>query len=342
MCAPSPSIGMNQSNRACDLSLMTESLPRFAAPARSGPARAGQVGLPPELEHQEDPQRPAMVAVTGDMLRHEPPHRFGSEEPDPAHPFGRKGLLEQRSQGATQPLGDRDAEALFPPSDDRVGQPPGQGALQHVLRGPAPELHRRRHGASQLDERRIEEWSTRLHAARHRAAVHLHQRLPGEIELAVMVDRAADGIARGRARHDLGDVPGGIERGAGLANLRRDQVTARGWREAAHHDLDGDVRGVLRAAKELLEEEARAPVAVRGRQSVEEPRRSPEGPARQAARPSGERRDRKSTRLNSSHLVISYAVFCLKKKKTLNFHTYRYTYSRKRHSAGPTRRSRPS
>src|SRR5688500_19095235 len=28
--------------------------------------------------------------------------------------------------------------------------------------------------------------------------------------------------------------------------------------------------------------------------------------------------DRKSTRLNSSHLVISYAVFCLKKKTTKN------------------------
>src|SRR5256885_9686308 len=27
--------------------------------------------------------------------------------------------------------------------------------------------------------------------------------------------------------------------------------------------------------------------------------------------------DRKSTRLNSSHLVISYAVFCLKKKKEM-------------------------
>src|SRR5256885_3898329 len=27
--------------------------------------------------------------------------------------------------------------------------------------------------------------------------------------------------------------------------------------------------------------------------------------------------DRKSTRLNSSHLVISYAVFCLKKKKKM-------------------------
>src|SRR2546426_5028926 len=30
---------------------------------------------------------------------------------------------------------------------------------------------------------------------------------------------------------------------------------------------------------------------------------------------SRQRPDRKSTRLNSSHLVISYAVFCLKKKK---------------------------
>src|SRR5260221_10233948 len=30
----------------------------------------------------------------------------------------------------------------------------------------------------------------------------------------------------------------------------------------------------------------------------------------------GQRIDRKSTRLNSSHTVISYAVFCLKKKKT--------------------------
>src|SRR5256885_10896389 len=29
--------------------------------------------------------------------------------------------------------------------------------------------------------------------------------------------------------------------------------------------------------------------------------------------------DRKSTRLNSSHLVISYAVFCLKKKKLVHF-----------------------
>src|SRR2546426_4773556 len=40
---------------------------------------------------------------------------------------------------------------------------------------------------------------------------------------------------------------------------------------------------------------------------------SPEGSS--STRSVATRSDRKSTRLNSSHLVISYAVFCLKKKK---------------------------
>src|SRR5438477_8003342 len=34
------------------------------------------------------------------------------------------------------------------------------------------------------------------------------------------------------------------------------------------------------------------------------------------------RRDRKSTRLNSSHMSISYAVFCLKKKKKNTYNSY--------------------
>src|SRR5216684_5562184 len=34
------------------------------------------------------------------------------------------------------------------------------------------------------------------------------------------------------------------------------------------------------------------------------------------------RRDRKSTRLNSSHGYISYAVFCLKKKKKIKYKLY--------------------
>src|SRR2546426_7781272 len=36
--------------------------------------------------------------------------------------------------------------------------------------------------------------------------------------------------------------------------------------------------------------------------------------------------DRKSTRLNSSHLVISYAVFCLKKKKYTTLYSRCYSY----------------
>src|SRR5437588_7539084 len=38
-------------------------------------------------------------------------------------------------------------------------------------------------------------------------------------------------------------------------------------------------------------------------------------------------RDRKSTRLNSSHTVISYAVFCLKKKKTKQTKRRRYRHT---------------
>src|SRR2546426_1874108 len=54
------------------------------------------------------------------------------------------------------------------------------------------------------------------------------------------------------------------------------------------------------------------PLADRGaRESAGRPGRGRRAPV-QAPRA----QDRKSTRLNSSHLVISYAVFCLKKKKT--------------------------
>src|SRR5437899_10422295 len=44
-------------------------------------------------------------------------------------------------------------------------------------------------------------------------------------------------------------------------------------------------------------------------------RARPDRVVERCAEQSDNRRDRKSTRLNSSHLGISYAVFCLKKKK---------------------------
>src|SRR2546427_9302687 len=44
-------------------------------------------------------------------------------------------------------------------------------------------------------------------------------------------------------------------------------------------------------------------------------------------------RDRKSTRLNSSHSQISYAVFCLKKKKKQKTHA---AHSKNKHTCGQT------
>src|SRR3712207_6947330 len=60
----------------------------------------------------------------------------------------------------------------------------------------------------------------------------------------------------------------------------------------------------------------RALVRLRRAAAARRPQRRPTAP------PAGER-DRKSTRLNSSHANISYAVFCLKKKKNIAFtHTH--------------------
>src|SRR3712207_7009588 len=64
-------------------------------------------------------------------------------------------------------------------------------------------------------------------------------------------------------------------------------------------------------------------VGVRGLRHLRhrlEPREAADGQGAARARPRPRaaarlRRDRKSTRLNSSHANISYAVFCLKKKK---------------------------
>src|SRR2546426_5022500 len=71
-------------------------------------------------------------------------------------------------------------------------------------------------------------------------------------------------------------------------------------------------RSLRRLAPELADERPRLALLV-GRDRVR-----PRAPARRS-RP---RSDRKSTRLNSSHLVISYAVFCLKKKKKQMKTTY--------------------
>src|SRR2546426_7700884 len=60
------------------------------------------------------------------------------------------------------------------------------------------------------------------------------------------------------------------------------------------------------------------------RRSASSCRRRMPSPARV---PAPDAKDRKSTRLNSSHLVISYAVFCLKKKSNLHLFRFRKLYT---------------
>src|SRR2546426_4282486 len=65
-----------------------------------------------------------------------------------------------------------------------------------------------------------------------------------------------------------------------------------------------------RAARVLI-----APGATSGGRGCPRPRRAGRSSGTRGRSRTPAYRDRKSTRLNSSHLVISYAVFCLKKKK---------------------------
>src|SRR2546426_5075527 len=58
-----------------------------------------------------------------------------------------------------------------------------------------------------------------------------------------------------------------------------------------------------------------ANVAEQGATVAPEKASSKKGTSQKKGALKGRKTDRKSTRLNSSHLVISYAVFCLKKKR---------------------------
>src|SRR2546422_4534091 len=74
---------------------------------------------------------------------------------------------------------------------------------------------------------------------------------------------------------------------------------------------DVAVTGVQTCALPIL----KAPPVATGSTRVTPASRTINASTMVAARAGSARRDRKSTRLNSSHGYISYAVFCLKKKK---------------------------
>src|SRR6266498_5284893 len=97
--------------------------------------------------------------------------------------------------------------------------------------------------------------------------------------------------------------------GAGASQGRRQTRDARGFRYATvRHSVRGPKRrpGAWRAFRSV-------PVRGTSRRGAVLAREPLDCLGRPVQR--GSQRDRKSTRLNSSHVRISYAVFCLKKKK---------------------------
>src|SRR3989440_7716071 len=83
-------------------------------------------------------------------------------------------------------------------------------------------------------------------------------------------------------------------------------------RRCQHRCVDED-RALHQRGRQVVVRDRHAPAAATGREADD----AEVVPGRDAEvdRTRGGRRDRKSTRLNSSHDQISYAVFCLKKKK---------------------------
>src|SRR5580658_2351873 len=82
--------------------------------------------------------------------------------------------------------------------------------------------------------------------------------------------------------------------------------------------VDCDLNGTGQLCRELQQEAPLAntvPLLIMGRSPCT-PEAHSTGAIYAFDKPISVEQDRKSTRLNSSHLVISYAVFCLKKKKT--------------------------
>src|SRR5205814_3144040 len=113
----------------------------------------------------------------------------------------------------------------------------------------------------------------------------------------------------------VGGLPAALDLGA--VDLGRAGVADLGEAVRAEHG-ELEVVPVLvehRAVeREAMVEPQRLPAELVVRQEVGEVRRTEAAPVDAARAETLGAGDRKSTRLNSSHLGISYAVFCLKKK----------------------------
>src|SRR5262249_58604959 len=135
------------------------------------------------------------------MFVDEARYRGGVEEPAAPHPVRRQHLAQLTAERAAPPLGERNAEALLAAPEDGGRQAGGERALEQSLQGAkAGQLEPRRDPTKELDEGVVEERGAKLEAGRHARAVGVHQVLPGEIVLAVLVYQSSRGVLRSAAR----------------------------------------------------------------------------------------------------------------------------------------------
>src|SRR5215831_7548755 len=146
------------------------------------------------------------------MLVDEARYRSRVEETAAAHPVGRQHLVQVPAERAAPPFGERNAKALLAAPEDGGREAVGERALEQSLQGAkAGQLQPRGDPPQELDEGVVEERGAELESGRHARAVGVHQILPGEIVLAVLVDQPSRGVPRLAGREHGRDVSVRVE-----------------------------------------------------------------------------------------------------------------------------------
>src|SRR5713226_2742001 len=161
---------------------------------RSGPALIRQVVITPGVEHQEGPEDLSMIPMARKVLADGPRYRGGLEQASTRDASRGEPLLENVPERPAQPRRNRNPEALFPPGDDGARKEVIDRALEEILRRPGTDLEPGRDSAGQLDQRGVEERRSDLEGSRHGRAVRRDQRLVREIEAAMLINHALEGV----------------------------------------------------------------------------------------------------------------------------------------------------
>ena len=159
--------------------------------------------LVPELEHQERPERLAVVADAGPVLGDAAGDLFGAEDPLAGQTVGAEKAVEQGAERAAKPARDRDAKTLLGPIEDRRREPTRCRSLEQPVSSPPVRICKLR-GATRRSPR---PWASRkgardLQPAGHARPIDFRQDVVGQVR--VLVEGQRTGQAIGPRSQPLG------------------------------------------------------------------------------------------------------------------------------------------